>query len=152
LFIIIFLNPAIIANAMPENDTNVDDKVKRVLLLEDSDILGPIIKRHIVMLGYNVDLATCIAEAKEYEQRAHDTAKDYFAAILDMGVPLEKGTPVMKYAGWDYALKFRQRNPEIKMALHTLTKLYSKQIEELRQKGITYIDKARSDEGLAEFL
>lgn len=135
---------------MAEDSASVDDNVRNILLLEDDPMLGSLIKRDIARKGYNVDLATCIAEAAEYEQKAQ-SADYYSIAVLDMDVPLKMGYPVDAGAGLRYAEELRERNPEIRIALHTFNAFEDLQVEELMQQGIVYVNKSHSEE-LAKFL
>lgn len=137
---------------MADQDTVEEDIGNRVLILEDSVLHGVTLMMNLKSAGYCVDLATCIAEAQEYIARAHQTGNYYFAAILDMGVPLEKGMIIDSYAGFDYAQELRQSDPGIRIAICTSQELLENQIKTLSAQGIIHIDKMRGHDTIIKFL
>ena len=137
---------------MPEQDASAEDIGKIVLLLEDRELQGVCIKATLEEHGYITDWVRSIGEARRCEERALKTGWYYFAAIIDMCVPFERGCRVDEVAGLQYAIELRQMDPDIRIALHTCTDLGRRDVRRLMEQGIVYFEKATGYEKVVEFL
>jgi ActR/RegA family two-component response regulator len=125
----------------------VDEAVNKILVLEDKKMYLMLLLPSLTKLGYAADVAVNVEEAQEYLAQ-----NKYYAAILDDGVPKTRESPSVKGTGMEYAAMLRQQIPDLRIALHTGTKVDEPTIRRLKENNIIYLEKPAADEQLAEFL
>lgn len=65
---------------------NLPDLQKRILLMEDEEMVGRVTKDMLEHIGYGVDFVHNGEEAIDFYEKAMKTGKGYFAVILDLTV------------------------------------------------------------------
>ncbi len=114
--------------------------------MEDMDTRRIALERQLEELGYPYRSAPSRQELVELYW-----AGTPYAMILDNNVPRDKGGQIDADMGLYLSMTFKRKFPEMKIALHTETRL-NPEIQKAVDMGVAYIIKPVSTKDLKDFL